>query len=374
MTNCDEYIARYTNKAGFVRNKLSDKVVSDIKKIKILLIFGDLQETVFFGQTVYKNLCCNSDDYNIVVTWPGIQCFFQNADEVWYSSNSGLPVELYNSCSGIGNKSKYIGVITRSLNEFFLNVTNGIDYEKYFEYFIKDEFIKKYPIIEFQYPVLLPRNSLNKIFFERLANLPKKQIVLIPYNKTRMLQNERSIIIPHYEDLYKCLIDVLLEMNYGVVCIQNDFTFDMSRIMSHDNLLTIKEIDYQKILTLTRNIGSYIDFFGNSSFVGLLSQTNTFVINERNLWFGLKKYQELNIYKNEFGYKNYFSFLKFNDPYNKELNISYFRNIIKCLNDFINETNLETEPGLHKNKQILFTEIVKKNNKVFCAKPLNLKG
>ena len=374
MINHDEYIKRYVTKAGLLRNKKDESSTADLKNINVFVIFGELPETVMFGLCLYKSLCCANNTYNIVISWPGLACFFPDANEFWSPSPNSLPVDIYEKAYGSNNNSKYVNVLLRSINEHFVNVRTAHEYSKFFDYFIKDEFFKHHKEIDFLYPPLLPANILSRHFVENVDRIDKKRIMLMPFKKSRMFQDGKSVVTSHYDVLYEYLINALLQNNYTVFCVQNEFTFDLSKNLANDSLFYIKEYDFNKIITISNSVGCFLDFFGNSSFVGLLSQSRTFNIAERQLWFGLKKEQEYQIYKSHAPYKNFFSFLKFNDPYDKDLNISYFKNIINSLNYFCNESNLVDRKGFQKHKTVSVNDISKAVSNTLVGKPINLKG
>jgi hypothetical protein len=373
MNGPEEYLVRYANKVGLQREKISHKNLDDIRSVKVFVILGELAQTVFFAKTVYDYEIADEKSYNIVISWNGLRCFFGKSDEFWYLGNSNNIDELYRNTDGINNESKLINVISRSLNEVFFNVKHAHEYNKYFKSYLTDEFILKYPDIKISFPSLLSRASLPNFFNEKLPNLPKNKIVIMPFKKSISFQYGKNHIIDHYEFLYQSIIRSFLTQGIGVVCVQNDFTFDLSLDLQDQNLLFIKEHDFQKITTICHVVGSYIDYFGNSLFVGALAQAKCLSIMERLTWFEGKKIQEFEIYKSGRKIKNYFSFLNFNNMDDHTLNVYYCNNIISCLNQFFDERQ-DTEKFVIKQKNVNFSEIIKLTTPKFFGKLLKIKG
>jgi len=374
MNGPEEYIARYVAKVGLHREKLSTKIVQDLRSVNVFIIFGELSQTVLFAKTVYDYEVANDDSYNIVITWPGIRCFFSKADEVWSPSSNQSFSELYNKSDGILNNSKFINILSRSLNEVFLNIKQSYEFTKYFKNFITASFIEKYKEIKVNLPALVSKNNLPNFFFDKVANLPQKQLLLMPFTKSVSFQQGKNNVINHYESLYVTLVKALLDHGYGIVCVSNDFTFDLSRSMDEKNVLFVKETDFQKIITMCYMVGTYLDYFGNSSFLGCLSQSNCFNVVERNTWFESKKIQEYEIYNSGNKIKNYFSFLNFNNPDDHTLNTHYFNNIISCLDQFFDERQLKIEKAVMKQKVVNLVNTAKMTNPKFFGKVFNLKG
>lgn len=179
-------------------------------------------------------------------------------------------------------------------------------------------------------------------------------------------QDGKQHIVNHYEELYKDLINNMLVRNYHVFCLQNDFTFDLSRHLEHENLYFFKETDYQKILSMVHRVGYYFDYFGNSLFVGLLAQANCFNVVERNTWINCKKMQEHSIFSSEKNCKNYFSFLNLVRT-DADLNQSYFKGIIKSLDEFCKK-NESNNSNIMRQKQVNFDDIIKLTAKNFHGK------
>lgn len=374
MNSLDDYLIRYVSKTGLVREKVSQKILLDLKSVNIFVIFGELSQTVFFAKTVYDYEVAVEDSYNIVITWPGLKSFFYKADEVWSFASTHAFDELYNKSDGIINNAKFISVLSRSLNEVFLNVKHAYEYQKWFYNFIQDDFITKYNQINVNYPQILSKIVLPQIFLDRFNKLQQSKVFMMPFKKSVSFQYNKNHSINHYESLYITLIKSLVSRGISVVCVSNDFTFDLSKSFDHPDVVFIKENDFGKIITMCHMTGNYLDYFGNSYFVGALAQSNCFNVMERNSWFESKKIQEYEILHSGQKNKNYFSFLNFNNPDDYTLNTFYFDNIITCLRDFIEDKNSQEPRVVIKQKNVNFEKIVKLTRPKFFGKLFNIKG
>lgn len=373
MNGPEEYLIRYVNKTGLQREKITQKSLADIRSVKIFVIVGELAQTVFFAKTVYDYEVADDNSYNIVISWNGLRCFFGKADEFWYLGNGHNTDELYRHTDGINNESTLLRVLSRSLNEVFFNVKHAHEYNKFFKSYLTDEFIQKHPEILVTFPPFFSRAHLPTFLNEKLPDLPQNKVVIMPFKKSISFQYGKNHAIEHYEFLYQSIIKSFLDNGIGVICIQNDFTFDLSMRLEHKNLLFIKESDFQKILTICHLIGTYIDYFGNSFFVGALSQSKCLSVLERLTWFEGKKIQEFEVYNSGNRMKNYFSFLNFNNMDDSTLNAYYFNNIISCLNQFFDERQNSDKFAI-KHKNVNFSEIIKLTTPKFFGKLLKIKG
>jgi len=319
MNGPEEYLIRYVNKTGLQREKITQKSLADIRSVKIFVIVGELAQTVFFAKTVYDYEVADDNSYNIVISWNGLRCFFGKADEFWYLGNGHNTDELYRHTDGINNESTLLRVLSRSLNEVFFNVKHAHEYNKFFKSYLTDEFIQKHPEILVTFPPFFSRAHLPTFLNEKLPDLPQNKVVIMPFKKSISFQYGKNHAIEHYEFLYQSIIKSFLDNGIGVICIQNDFTFD---------LLT---------------------------------------------WFEGKKIQEFEVYNSGNRMKNYFSFLNFNNMDDSTLNAYYFNNIISCLNQFFDERQNSDKFAI-KHKNVNFSEIIKLTTPKFFGKLLKIKG
>jgi hypothetical protein len=373
MITGSDYIQKYIEKTGLVREKISSPQVPEPKKIKVFAIFGELASLALFSKTVYPQLVADEKYYNIVLTWNGLRCFFDKADEVWGLNQSHNNLEFYKESVGIANDSKNINVITRSLHEYFLNVVNPNDYKDFFSSYLKENFYTTFKTANLYFPEYLTNNYLSKMFIEKIQLSRDKNIAIMPMKYFIHWQDGKQHIVNHYQDLYQDLIMSMLEKKYNVFCIQNDFTFDISRNLQNDNLHYFKENDFQKIITMIHRIGNYFDYFGNSTFVGMLAQADCFNVVERNTWINSRKMQEHSIFASNKICKNYFSFLNLVRT-DVDLNQSYFKGIIRSLDEFCKKNESNTF-NIMRQKQVNFDDVIKLTAKKFHGKLVKvLKG
>ena len=83
MANEESYLDKYIKKIGYVREKLSNKDIPAIQKIRIIILFGDIDSTIMFSKSVYNNIIRKDDYYDIVISWNGMSSFFEKADEYY---------------------------------------------------------------------------------------------------------------------------------------------------------------------------------------------------------------------------------------------------------------------------------------------------
>jgi len=371
MIHVNDLIDRFCKKSGFVRDKLSDKTADNIKSVNVFVIFGEMASVALFSKTVYPVICKSNDHYNIVLSWNGFEVLFEGIDEFWNLGSSHDVLSFYRKANGIDNNSKNINVILRSLNEVFSNVHTPVEYFDFFKTCVEEKFYNIYRDVNIVFPNLLSNLYIPQLLLEKTIKMPNKKIVIMPFNSYLHWQDGKQHLVFHDEMSYVDLFKNLLAKNYGIICVQNDLTYDLSKNISEENIFFLKESNIQKIITIIHHIGLYLDFFANSAFLGYLAQANTFCVTERNNWFNNKKQQELELFRSNYNCKNYFSFMRSNNS-NTYLDNNYFYGIIKHMDEFYKNYILEKK-NVIKHKQVNFNDIIGISRSPFHGKYIKVK-
>jgi len=298
----DNSIEKFVSKYGFIRTKIVNKAVSDIVDLNIFPLFGTVQSLIMVGQMAASKIF-HKEKYNIVVSWPGTECLFPSANEVW-TLNPSYPIQhFYDKAIGIDNTSNNLMVIMRSLNENFINVHNLDRVKLFYDNVLKDLFIKMKDIT-INGIAVLPHTSL-----PLCRSGVKKSVAIYPTNKFVAYENKKIVSKTYHDEFYIDIIKNLIDKGYLVYCVQNSGTTDLESQFKNDGIVYIKEYDIHKIISYIYHSGCYLDFFGDLFHLGLLAQVPVFSMGERNLWYGMRR--DLEHFVLDFTNKNeiIFSFL-----------------------------------------------------------------
>lgn len=324
--NSNDYISKYINKVGLTREKITNNDLPDLDKIKIWIYFGDLQSATICGRYVYPMLFEKSF-YNIMVTWPGIGCFFDGIDETWSLARSQIIKPTYMNASSTCNMSSNLIPFVRSLNENFLSVNSNSCLEKYFNNYLLDGFFsrnKKVNVREMEHfgSTYFPQDFNNKF-----SSVKNKKIAIVPFMHSQYLNFGKMHLSQIDEDFYVEMVKSLIYSGRTVVCFQNEFTWDISKSIQDDNFIIVREDDFKKIISMMYFCDLYIDFFAGMSYLGYMSRTPILALTERNHYFSTRKNNDDLLFNLGVPLENVYSMLQFCRKDNG-LNTGFFASII----------------------------------------------
>ena len=350
MANEESYLDKYIKKIGYVREKLSNKDIPAIQKIRIIILFGDIDSTIMFSKSVYNNIIRKDDYYDIVISWNGMSSFFEKADEYWSLADDKIVDQLYKKTDGIQNNSESLFSLIRSLNEYFMNVNTANDYEKYYKTYLTSNFKETVKIINLKYSNIVSISYLGAIFTEYVSKETlKPKIALVPMKYFNFWENNQKQASIHDENVWISMIERLSNF-FDIFVIQNAFTFDIAKKITSENVTIIKEQNFNKIVSMIYHTGAFFDFFNNLFSLGFLSQVFTFSVIDKPCWFQFRKYEDYELLADKFSYKNYSSFNYFTN-FDNEVNQKFVTKVAaQCIKSYITVIKNEKK-GLLTDKQ-----------------------
>ncbi len=335
MVNTNDYIDRYVKKTGLIREKTSEKQATTIDKIKVFYSFGDIDSTILYNKTVCENIVFNKDYYNILLGWKGMSCFAPSCiDEYWSFGDDNVIKTLYGQTRGINNVSESIFSLARSLNENFVNVEKPSDYKKYYTNYLTNDYKNRCKTFKLKYPSIVSPSYLNNNLIEKIKSGSRTKITFCPFLYSYMWQNNEKYPIKKEEEIVVHLVEILCKY-FDVICVQNDFTFDLSSKVKNDNIIFIKEGNFDKLLSLINLSDMYFDFLSNTFTVGFMAQKFTFSVVDKPSWLEFKKYEDFELLGNS---KNYFNVPSFNyfPVMDKKTNLYFFEGIARKIKEAYN--------------------------------------
>jgi hypothetical protein len=355
----ENHIEKFVSKYGFVRKKISKSNPHDLLDLNLIPLFGTIQSLILFGQVISSKIF-QKEKYNIVVTWPGMECLFPHAHEVW-TLNPSYPVQqFYDKAYGIDNNSNNLLVIMRSLNENFLNVMNLSHIKVFYDDVLKDASIKIKEHEVAGMPVL-PHTNL-----PLLRSGIKKSVLIYPSNKFVAYENKKLVSKNYFDDFYIDLVKNLIDRGYLVYCVQNSATIDLKSNFKNDYLIYIEDYDLYKIISYAYHAGCFLDFFGDLFHIGLLAQVPVFCMCERNLWYGMRRDAEHFLLDFTGKNENIFSFLYLFGG-QKNLNGYFINSIIDRFDSFYYMNVANRQKTFVHFKKVDFGKYL--SQKVFKYKP-----
>lgn len=328
MLDKDDIINNYCSKLGISRHKFTNKNVNGKEKIQITYAFGDVDSSLIFLNIIYSNYIYDENLYNIVISWPGMQSICTKVDEYWHFTDENTINQLVGHTDGIDNTSIAIASFSRSLRENFFNVYSAYDYKSiYLHHLNENAFLKKE--IKINLPDLIPATSLNNSIIKRIDSVKKniKSLVFMPFKYSYSWNNGKKVPEKKSEDVMEEILIALSE-EFDVLCIQNNFTLDLSKNIKKDNIIFLQESNFQKIISYIQFMGCYFDYFSNTNILGIFGRSFVYSVIDKPSWFAFKKYQDLSFYE-EFKNCRLFSSFNYFYGFDEDIRQKFVESIVK---------------------------------------------
>ena len=147
MISVVDFLKRAADRNGFIRDRYEEKKIpTDFTGISVLPFFGDLRNLTVLSSYLlhrYRNEVRGSK-YFIVASWPGFQGLFPYADEYWSLNDDSIIRKFYERSEGMRNKSDFSSTFIRNFNEFFRDVIDANELQKYYKNGFTNQYFEKF--------------------------------------------------------------------------------------------------------------------------------------------------------------------------------------------------------------------------------------
>lgn len=345
-----DLIEKYVKKSGMSRIKLSKGKFNNPHDVFLYFFLGELQNTIHISQLFLPN-CLDKNRYNVVVTWDGLEGMFAGVDEVLTVGKNLSSNILYNGAEGLHNKSSGSALLLRLANEYFLNVYKSSDLKIPYDNNFSDDILKK----NFMYfaPDFL-RNTDREFNFK----INKKTVVLFPFQHYKKILNGKEVPVLLSDGFYRETIRKLSSFGFKVICIQNDWCFNIANRPIQADVEFISESKFDRIVMIMRKYGCVFDFFGDLTVLAYLAQVPCFSVAERTYF--MKQRKDLEKYIFDFTGRNHIVFSFFESFYDTSgLNVSQINNIIDRFVEFYNNMVYNFTNQIIEHKEVDFGPYIK---------------
>lgn len=355
----NDLIQRFADRTGFNRYVLSGKKPSSVGDIQVFVCLGDLHSTLFCSK-VFKDRFSINGGYNVVLTWPGLQKFF-DVDEVLTLNENVAYKKFHDKADGLRNEDGNLQIIIRSLNEYFMNVHKVNELIKEYDTCLNNDLLKTKSFSLDSYKFLKFYNSVLSV------PLLKKRVLFFPidYHK-KVTQNK---LVPYIFD-YRIYVEIFKQLGkrgFQVCCIQNGWTINLHDKITDDFLTFVQEDDFSKVLMFARAYGCFFDLLTDMSIFGNLAQAPVFSVTERSYFVNKKR--DLESYIFDYTGVNKFVFSFYEAFYTSEgLNYDFISSIIDRFVEFYEYDVSVYGKDIVDYREVDFAEYIKEKNKFKKAK------
>lgn len=327
------------------RYKNTAKVVKNPSDIFIYFVLGELPAVIHFSQLFFDKIK-QHNRYCVVVTWDGMERFFNTADEVLGVGKNLSFKTIYKGANYLSNTSGSAELLLRSANEHFLNVQKadslGIQYDKTFS----DHFLGTRFTLESPYFV----KETDRVYDFKIN---KKSVVFFPIDFYKTIVQGNDVPVIFNSGIYKEIFRVLSSLGFKIICVQNDWCYNLSANPISADVQFFHENSFDKIIMLIRKHGCFFDLFTDLSILSYLAQVPCFSVFERSSYAILKR--DIEKYVFDFTNSNKILFSFFSSFFkNNGLNHEHFNSIIDRFAEFYEDSVANQRKQLIQSKEVNF--------------------
>lgn len=283
MSNVVDFLNRAVTKLHITRERfIDDKVPTSFNSIKILPFFGDVKaEFVLSTLLAYRVF---SNDYLILLSWPGHNGLYDYVDEYWTISDLNTLTDLHRYAHNFNNTKAEM--YDKMLMKYFDNVVDIKDiFSTYYHNGFTSKFLEQFTDIQYMLPSIPSANMA----WGNNKSQQKKKVLICPSKYVYRYQNNVEVKIMMDELFWIKLTKHLLEKDIHPIIMQNYGTYDLSTEFGSDAFY-LTDGNIMAILAVMRASNCVLDVFNGISRYALIARAPYFVCDERQRYFGTRDY------------------------------------------------------------------------------------
>ena len=326
--------------------------------------FGDIRSLFITSSLLLKRYREEEkgSKYFIFCSWPGFQGLFPYVDEYWSVADEDILKRFYSEASQFRNKSNFLSVYYRNLNQYFFEdvVVSHEVLSNYYNHGITDNFWNKYKHIKRTLPLVPSTAHLSKDFIRELAARGGFKVFIYPSCYVSIWRSNNVEQISVSKNFWITLLKRLVSEKFVPVVCKNQFTYDVSSDMV-DKCVYFTDTDVSKLLAAMRATGCVLDLFTGISKLALAARCPFLMVDERTRYTTLKEYEIDDLCGKNLPKQYIFSFptiIEGGEPGIWNFNI--LDNIMVRLHTFMPELDRDNWPSTGESTEIIPYEVVRK--------------
>ena len=288
MSSVVDFLKRASDRNGFNRDRFEErKIPTDFTNITVFPFFGDLRNLTILSSYLlhrYRQEVRGSK-YFIMASWPGFQGLFPYVDEYWSLGDDSIMKRFYEHSEGMRNKSDLYTTYIRSFNEFFRDIIDANELQKYYRNGFTSHFFERFVDTKRFLPFVPSSTIIGKDFNRQLMMKSGYKVLLHPSIFVKFWHNGISDNVRAKKDFYVGLCKFLLKKNITPIVWQNHFSYDLSTDLE-DSCIYLRENDIVKVLSAMRASGCVIDTFNGLSRLSMMARCPYVCVDERSRYSG----------------------------------------------------------------------------------------
>jgi hypothetical protein len=347
-----DFLRRAAERNGFHRDRYEEKrIPTDFTNVCILPFFGDLRSMTILSSYILHRYREESrgSKYFIVASWPGFQGLFPYVDEYWSLTDESIIKRFYDHSEGMRNSSDLNVSYMRNMNEFFRDVIDAVEIQKYYRNGFTNYFFDKFQDTKRFLPFIPSSSIIGKDFNRNLMTKPGYKVFLHPSVYCRFWHNGISDHMKVKKEFYIDLVNFLFGKDVTCVLWHNAFSYDLADSLE-EKCVFLREQDVTKALSAMRACGCVLDTFNGLSRLSLLARTPFLSLDERSRFSGTKEFEIDHLSGNQIPYQYIFSFSTIITDGDAGLwKSDIFPSIYRKLDEFLPNLNRDEWPSTAEN-------------------------
>ena len=293
MNSVAEFLKRASERNGFNRDYFEEKrIPTDFTNVCVFPFFGDLRSLTILSSYLLHRVRheLRGSKYFIVASWPGFSGLFPYADEYWSLSDESVIKKFYENSEGLRNKSDLNTIYIRNMNEFFRDVFDASELQKYYRNGFLNNFFDKFTNTKRFLPFIPSSTIIGKDFNKNMAIKSGYKIFIHPSLFCKVWQSGTSENVRAKKDFYVELCKYLSENNMTPVVWQNFASHDIAEEVK-DCSIILRETDVVKVLSAMRSCSCVLDTFNSISRLAVIARCPFMCFDERSRYAGTREYE-----------------------------------------------------------------------------------
>jgi len=287
-----DFLKRTADRIGFSRDRFEErKIPTEHDGLSVVLFFGDYRSSFLMSSWFlhrYKEFHKPSK-YLVMVSWPGFQGFYPQADEYWSIQDESQMRHFFEQADGFRNKSDISSIHLRNFNEYFRDVSDWRKVvEPYYQNGINQKFWDDYKHVKCFLPHVPSSTVLGKEFNRELATRGGYKVFISPQQCVQSWRYGKTVSVPVRKEFWTELVKRLLKEGFVPVVWQNLYTHDISGDFPSE-CVYVTERDVIRVLSAMRAAGCVLDIFGGLSRFSLAARCPFLALDERSRYSSLRE-------------------------------------------------------------------------------------
>lgn len=293
MSSLVEFLKRAADRNGFRRDRFEEKKIpTDFSNVAILPFFGDLRASFVLSSFLLKRYReeIKASKYFILASWPGQAGMFPFVDEYWSFLDEAVVKKFYENAEGLRNTSNLNTTYCRNLNEFFRDVVDVKDLEKYYRNGFTNYFFEKFTDTKRFLPFIPSVSIMGRDFNKDLSTRPGYKVFIDPTIFCKFWHNGTSDTIRSQKEFWVELCKFLLKSDVTPVVWQHGLAHSLVEDLG-ESCIFLRENDVIKALSVMRACSCVLDVMNGSSRYALMARTPFICVDERSRYAGTREYE-----------------------------------------------------------------------------------